>query len=359
MSIASFVTRPFQAAKETVGRYENQNPHTAGQVRATVGGVLLADGLVGLEDPFDNKKSRPGILGSLTGMGISVVFIVVGIFIMGTAAETDSVTDGTIASISEPSKPDSQGKGGGACSLTANFVVDGRTYSATTDVSSSGNCNRGINESIEVKYNSANPNENSVGMSSGKFGLIFAGIGALVFIPALFTFAIRLASIIFGLRLLMSGRKMMAENPKTVDDAGIIAESKQVVINLLKGRPADAAISNQNVGRIGGGLAGGLLGNFVGGPLATIAGGAAGAYAGDRLAAQADAQQEIQQAHPAQIPGRHAAAVPPVAPPVSPPAAPAPPTITPGWYATADGTHERWHDGTGWTEHTRSTGAPV
>lgn len=351
MSIASLVTRPFTAAKETIGRYESQNPHTAGQVRATVGGVLLADGLVGLEDPFDNKKSRPGILGSLMGMGVSIVFIVVGIFIMGSAAETDSITDGTISSISEPSKPDSQGKGGGACSLTANFVVDGRTYSATTDVSSGGNCNRGINESIEVRYNSANPNENSVGMSQGKFGLIFAGIGTLVFIPSLFTFAIRLASIIFGLRLLMSGRKMMAENPKTIDDAGIIAESKQVVINLLKGRPADAAISNQNVGRVGGGLAGGLLGNVLGGPLATIAGGAAGAYAGDRLAAQADAPQP----QAASIPGRHAAQVP-TAPP---PAAPAPPAITPGWYATADGTHERWHDGTGWTEHTRSTGAPV
>lgn len=37
-----------------------------------------------------------------------------------------------------------------------------------------------------------------------------------------------------------------------------------------------------------------------------------------------------------------------------PPEETSPGAIPSGWYATADGAHERWHDGTGWTEHTRA-----
>lgn len=309
-----FVKGNIGKAKQVLERYETSNPHTAGQVRATVGGVLLADGLVGLEDPFDNKKSRPGILGAAFMLLFAIPFIAVGFFISGSAADTDAETTGTITYISAPQRSSSDS--GSTCSAEATFVVDGVTYTARTGVRSSGTCNDQVGESIKVRYNSANPAENSIGMSETTFGAIFGGVGILVFLLALVTFAIRAASIFFGYRLLRSGRQMMKDNPKTADDAGAIAEARTAMVNLIKGRTADASGGTgfSDIRGSGSGLLAGLLGP-------------------DLAKAAAPA-------------------------PVAPPVAPAAPSIAPGWYPTADGAHVRWHDGNDWTAHTQPVPAP-
>lgn len=315
-SVKAFVRGNVDKAKEVVGRYETDNPHTAGQVRATVGAVLLADGLVGLEDPLDNKKSRPGILGAAFMLLFSIPFIAVGFFIAGGDADTDASTTGTLTYVSEPRR--SSGDSGRTCSAEATFVVDGTTYTARTSVSSSGLCDEQVGEPIKVRYNSANPAENSIGVSQMLFGAIFGGVGALIFLIALVTFAVRAASVFFGYRLLRSGRQMMRDHPKTSDDAGAIAEARTAMVNLVKGRTAHASGGSgfNDIRGSGSGLLAGLLG------------------------------PDLAKAATPDVP----AAPSPVGPAVA--------SIAPGWYPTADGAHVRWHDGTGWTEHTQPAPAP-
>lgn len=255
--------RPFHAARETLARYEGQDLHTAGRIRAVVGAVLYADGLVGIKLPSDSKNQLAGILGSLAGVVVGLVFLVVGSWVVGSAADTDATTTGTVASVSAPSSSRK-------CSLTANFEVDGQTYVASSEVLGSDNCRRVVGQDVTVRYNSADPDENAVGGGSSIFlGRLFVVLGALSLLGSGFALAVGLASMFEGLRLLRSGRRMMADNPKGIDDEGVVEEAKRAVTNLLKRRDANAPIPHENFDRIGAGLAGALLGDMLSCPPAS------------------------------------------------------------------------------------------
>ena len=248
--------RPFHAARETLARYDGQDLHTSGRIRAVVGGVLYADGLVGIKVPSDHKNQLAGILGSLAGMAVGLVFLVVGSWVVSSAADTDASTEGTVASVSGPSPSDK-------CSLSASFEVDGQTYLASSEVVDPDHCRRFVGEAVTVRYNSANPDENAVGGSSQFLGRLFVAIGAFALLASGITLAVGLASMLVGLRLLRSGRRMMADNPRLVDDDGVVEEAKRAVTNLLKRRDTDAPIPDENFDRIGAGMAGGLLGDVL------------------------------------------------------------------------------------------------
>jgi hypothetical protein len=57
-----------------VQRYHD-NPYVRGQVERSLGILLLAEGFLGLENPLDGKKSRPGIFGALLMTIIGVAFL--------------------------------------------------------------------------------------------------------------------------------------------------------------------------------------------------------------------------------------------------------------------------------------------
>ena len=297
----SFLSGRIDAAKQVLSRYDQQNPHTAGQLRRTVGGVLIADGLVGLENPFDNRNSRPGLLGSFAGVVLGVVFVVVGLFVVGTSAEVDTTTTGEITRVIESRSSD----GDRVCSLEATFTVSETTYTASSSVSSDGNCRRLEGESIEVHYNSANPRENRVGMSASVVGLVFVAAGSLVGLVSLVTLAIRVASLVFGVILWRRGTAMIKAHPRTVDDSGVIDEARAALTAL---------ISRQQRGRTP------TLPGFLG---TSRAHSAPPAPPHD---VEADAHFPAAAPHPSQQP--HAARPPRPDTPTAPPASPSVPTPT-------------------------------
>ena len=330
MSILATAKSTVNKAKETLSRYESGNPHTAGQVRRAVGGVLVADGLVGLENPLDGQKTRPGIAGALISVVFGLVFIAVAVFMATLGPDTDAETTGHVVAV----------EGTDTCSMRADFVVDGTTYTARSTGSSSGNCSHAPGDPVTVHYSSADPSQSTTAEPIlGIVGWVFGGVGVLIVVGGLFTAVVRAASIVFGLTLWRSGSKMIRENPRTADDAGVVTEARQAITRLLTAKGA---------------LARELLGGAQG-----------GAEPQQSHQPQPHTQQPSphqphqpypQHHHPQSRPQPDQQSQAPQHP--APVDAPSEPTIAAGWYLTADRRHYRWYDGATWTAHTQPAQAP-
>lgn len=303
-------------AKGIVDKYRN-DPHVWGRSKQVARGLLIADGLVGMENPLDGKKSRPGIVGSLFPLAFGALFIVVGIFIVNGDVKGDTETTGQITSVNV-----NRGNDSTTCSLTASYTVDGTTYTASTYGSSSGNCNKSVGQDVTVEYKSIDPRVGKVhGSGDGLFWL-FPIIGAFVFLAGLGTFLLRLASIVGGLVLYLSGRKQVKEHPTSNGNAEqAVAEVKQEMLALLM-----AARSK----------AGGVKSLFGG-------------------ALQIGTESPAPTAAPTPYPAPTSPATTFTAPPIAPPAPVAPAVPAPGWYPTANGQHERYWDGLNWSADARPT----
>lgn len=314
MSILTTAKNATTKAKQTLSRYESDNPHTAGQIRRAVGGVLIADGFVGLENPFDGRKTRPGIAGAMISVVLGLVFVAVAYFMTTLGPDTDAETTGQVVAVN----------GSETCSMRAEFVVDGTTYTARSTGQSSTNCDYAPGDTITVLYSSANPSRSTTEEPMlNVFAWIFGGVGVLVAVGGLFTTVVRAASIVFGLTLWWSGSKMIRENPRTADDAGMVDQARQAITRLLT---AKGALTQEILGAAQGGS---------GQPMP-----------GDRQQPRPYGQPQQSQPYgePQQQPG--------------PVVAPSEPTVAAGWYLTEDQRHYRWHDGANWTPHTRPAQAP-
>lgn len=293
-------------AKDVVAEYDAQSPHTAGQVRQTIGGLLIADGLVGLENPLGGR-SRPGIFGHMFQALFGLIFVVVGFSVHAMISpEGDATTTGTITKVIY-----STGEDGNTCSLTAEFWVGDVPYRAATTHSSSSFCSENVGGTVDIRYDSANPADADIDDNVLTwFILIFPAAGLLVMIPSLVGLTFSAAAIFFGWRLLRTGRAMSAANPATTTDQGIVAEAKEkflaMVVPLRLGR-SDSSAAHQ-------------------------------------------ARSLVESL------GLVASQPGPSATQNTPPVAPA--AIAAGWYRTADGASERWHDGITWTAHVRPYAPP-
>lgn len=297
-------------ARETIARYDSANPHTAGQVRRAVGGVLVADGLVGLEPPTGGKKSRPGLAGALGGILFGIAFVAVGLFTAGLGPDTDTSTTGTVVAVDEFETDD-----GRVCRLTAVFSVDGQEYRAGSTGRSSTNCSKVVGGSVRVDYLAADPTQSTTAdPASAWFPWVFVAAGAVMSLSSLGTALLRGASIVVGMRMVSAGNRMVRDRPGTPEDAGIAEEARRVV--------ADAVLRLRRDG--------GVLGG--------------------RLRRHGPAEPAPAAATPATWAGPAA--------PAGPMIAPSEPVIAPGWYLTADGRHHRWHDGSTWTSHVRPVRVP-
>ncbi|MDO7867094.1 DUF3592 domain-containing protein [Nocardioides jiangxiensis] len=288
MSIRSKASELVAQARAEVEKHESTDPYVAGRVRQVIGGVLIADGLVGLENPF-GRRSRPGILGALVFLGLGLVFVVLGPIVMTRGVDVDATATGRITQVSAPDSDRT-------CSATATFEVGGSSYRAMSEGSSSGLCKREVGDRIEVRYDSADPSQNRIGVSVfGIVGWVFLGVGLLFSLIGLVLVALRAGSIYFGWKLWRSGGRMVRANPPTPGADDLASRAKADFLRVLRGG-----------GSIGSGLAGAMA--------PTGAASSAG---------------------------------------VTAPSVVAPDVVAAGWYPTADGTHERWHDGSGWTDQVR------
>lgn len=223
-------------AKDFLAQYEQKDPITFAAAQQAIGGLLILDGFVGIDNPFEGKK-RPGIFGTLVGVVIGIVFMFVpGFFGNITGANNmTATTNATVVSMTPLESTSS--RSGNPCSLNVQYTVAGKVYTQPSSMSSSDNCTLTAGQTIAISYNPHNPGAWAYNLksSSMSLGLFFWG-GLLVTITSFVTFIIRLLSIIFGWKLLQSGRALAKTLPQGVSLGTLIQEIKQNFTGSIFGR---------------------------------------------------------------------------------------------------------------------------
>jgi uncharacterized membrane protein len=243
-----FFTSLKNSASSFLSSYEQKSPATYAAAQQAIGAILITDGLIGIDNPFGGKK-RPGIFGALVGILFGVVFIfAAGFFVnlMGINKMT-ATTTATVVSVgnSQTSGSTDSSNNTNTCPLTVRYTVDRQEYTKQSSVSSSSNCALSTGQNISINYDPANPSSWAYDLKTlGLIFKIFPLFGALAIVSCLVTFLIRLASIIFGWKILRSGRALAATLPPETDLETIKNEIRQnflgSVFNFGGGQPATA-----------------------------------------------------------------------------------------------------------------------
>jgi hypothetical protein len=215
-------------ATSFLDQYKQQNPATYAAAEQAIGAILIADGLIGIDNPFGNNK-RPGIFGAVLIVILGTIFLFVPTYI-GNFAGTKSMIATTTATVTAVNNNTD------TCSLTASYIVNGQTYTKPGSDSSSSDCALTVGQSITINYNPETPGAWSHNVKSLEaFLKIFFFAGVIMIISGLVTFIIRLVSIIFGWKLLRNGRKLASTLPEDTDFQSLINEIKQSFTKVVFG----------------------------------------------------------------------------------------------------------------------------
>lgn len=246
-------------ATDFLSGYEKKNPATYAAAQQAIGGVLILDGFIGIDNPLGGRK-RPGIFGSLIGIIVGILFLFVPtIFgsVTGTSKMT-ATTSATVVSVSQPTTSNTtnsngtSSSGSSSCNAVASYTVNDRAYNQNSAFSSSGLCSLAPGSTITINYNPAQPEKWGYQVATlNKFLKIFMYVGVLVIITSLFTFMVRLLSIIFGWKLLKSGRALAKTLPAGTDLGTMINEIKHAFSRSIfgGGNPIESAIESKLEGK--------------------------------------------------------------------------------------------------------------
>lgn len=221
-------------AKQFLDGYQKNSPATFAAAQQAIGGILILDGFIGIDNPFSNNK-RSGIFGSLVGVLVGLLFIF-GTGFMGNLFginKLTATTTATVVSISQPSNSsndsnNSNNNSSGSCTPQAKYTVGGKEFTQTASSGSSSACSLTAGQAISINYDPSNPGAWAYDLNTVKSVLkIFPLVGIFVMITGVVTFAIRLFSIIFGWKLLMNGRKLAKTLPEGTDLTTIKNEIKE------------------------------------------------------------------------------------------------------------------------------------
>lgn len=230
------IARLKAGASDIVSKHEGGNPRTTGRVYQAVGGLLVADGLIGLENPFSRNKSRPGIFGAFVFFAVGVG-ILIATPLLVKIPDVDSMTVGSISKISAPRVDKDDEDGVGTCSYVARYAVDGKEYTVRSGYSSSSTCKSHIGEPVDVHYLAATPSRGVVSLGTQKairWGGI--GFGSLFLMIGLVTFVIRAITLFFGIKLFLRGRRLVKSSPPSQEDDGsTVRRAKEAFMEMRFG----------------------------------------------------------------------------------------------------------------------------
>jgi hypothetical protein len=214
-------------AQDFLGQYKTENQATYAAAQQAIGGLLILDGFTGIDNPFGGKD-RPGIFGSLIGIVVGFVFVFMPV-IFNSFSGTDKMTaatSATVVSVKQDSTASSDS--GSTCTAVAKYSVGGTEYSQVSSFGSSYYCSLTPGSTININYNPNNPGAWGYNIKSiSNFMKIFSVVGVIVVISSLVTFAIRLLSIVFGWKLLKSGRALAKTLPEGTNIDTVVNEIKQ------------------------------------------------------------------------------------------------------------------------------------
>jgi hypothetical protein len=182
-------------------------------------GALLADGLIGLENPLDGKKSRMGIFGALLVIvtGVVVIFFTSMVTASTKAYEGGSIAHGEVVSVHRMT----DAEGSTTCSATARYIVGAKTYEATTNYQSSEMCDA-QGTGVDVSYRPDNPSSGRLLFATDQLVMKYLPwLGWFVLVVGLATFLTRLAEIILGVWLFLWGRRTAKQHPPVSAEAAM------------------------------------------------------------------------------------------------------------------------------------------
>lgn len=236
-----------QQAVNFLEPYKQKDPATYAAAEQAIGGILIADGFLGTPHPFGGKK-RPGIFGTLVGVVVGVVFMLLPIFIGNVSGvnKMTATTTATVVSVSAPQITTSTNANGArttssSCTVVATYVVNGTQYTQQSSAGSSSDCGLSQGDVITINYNPAEPGAWVSNAKTIKLVLdIFFWVGLIIVISSIWTFFVRLFSIIFGWKLLRDGRKNAANLPPGTNFQTMVDEIKQNFTSQVFGFGANA-----------------------------------------------------------------------------------------------------------------------
>jgi hypothetical protein len=211
-----------------LSQYKNENPTTYAAAQQTIGGLLILDGFIGIDNPFGGKK-RPGIFGSLIGVAVGLIFIFMPIIFNGLSGfnKMTATTTATVVSVQHSDSQDSE-----SCTAVARYTVSGKEYNQNSSYGSGSFCSLTSGSTIAINYNPDNPGSWGYDVKTiSNYLKIFPFFGIITVISSIVTFAIRLLSIIFGWKLLKNGRALAKTLPAGTDYSTLKEEIRQ---NFLK-----------------------------------------------------------------------------------------------------------------------------
>lgn len=244
-------------ATSFLDQYKQQSPATYAAAQQAIGAVLITDGFIGIDNPLGGKK-RPGIFGTVVGMIVGIIFMLIPMFggkLTGISNMT-AKTSATVVSVGAPSysssSSNSNRSSSPSCPMTVKYSVDGKEYTQQSSISSSSQCSMTAGETITIDYDPNKPG--SWAYDTKTIGIIFwvffvAGVFALI--SSIVTFVIRLLSIIFGWKMVKDGRKLAATLPQGIDLQTIINEIKQHFIGTVFNAGGGGAANMGGIGGIG------------------------------------------------------------------------------------------------------------
>lgn len=211
-----------RAVAEVLARHRDE-PAVRARAAQVAGTALIADGLVGLENPLGDR-SRSGILGG-------IVMTVLGVVLLGPAAtfgaSLGAYPDGeTVAgTVSSVGFPDADG---GSCSMTFRYDYAGDSYERAPGWSGSGFCDLVVGDPVEVSVVASDPARGR--LVTGGSGLAATWVPRapwLLVVLGAWTTLVRAVEIVAGAWLLLRGRRAARALRGTPVDDAIIEELKR------------------------------------------------------------------------------------------------------------------------------------
>jgi hypothetical protein len=202
----------FARLRKVTDRYSSE-PYLRGRAAQVAGVALVADGLIGLQNPLQPRNKRPGIVGAVLVAAIGALFILVGGLLQHSVGPYPGgqIAQGTITEVTRQVGT-TAGNHNAECAATIRYQVRGQVYTVTPGESSTSLCSQ-QGDTINVSYL---PDRPAAGRPQFSGDSVWVGlvpiVGWVVLVSGVLLTVSRIAELLVGSWLLLRGHRLVSRN---------------------------------------------------------------------------------------------------------------------------------------------------